>query len=403
MKFAYTAKKQTGETLSGVKEAPDVFTLSKLLRTEGLVPLSVEALQEHKTLSFNIPFLNSVKLAEKIIFTRNLAAMISAGLSLYRALGILQKQTKNPKFKSILVDLSAVIDKGGTLSEGMAKYPKVFSTLFVSMVRAGEESGSLPAVLSEVGVHLDKSYKLNKKIKGALMYPSIIIGAIIIIGILMFMFVVPTLTKTFKELNVELPKTTQFIVWLSDVISAHPILVFGLLLVCIGVGFFLARSKRMKPVMDIISIRLPVVGTIVKEVNTARTARTLASLLKSGVFMSRSLEITRDVLQNTHYKAVVSQALLSVEKGAPLSETFKSAQKLYPVMMGEMIEVGEETGKLSEMLLDIAVFYEDEVENKTKDLSTIIEPVLMIFIGVSVGFFAVSMLTPMYSILDGIN
>ena len=404
MQFHYIGQTKDGKKVDMVVSASDRFSLAKDLRDTGILPVLIEEVKDKNDI--DIPFLsnifNNIKLHEKIIFTRNLSGMLTAGLSLYRALTVLEKQTQNKKFKEILHDILIVIDKGGTLSEGMAKYPKVFSTLFVSMVRAGEESGSLANTLTEIGVNLEKTYALNKKIKGALMYPSIILCAIIIIGILMLVFVVPTLTSTFKELNADLPGSTKFVIFISDFMANHALLFVGLLIFIIFCFVYLTRLPKIKIYTDYIVLRLPVVGNIAQELNSARTTRTLSSLLTAGVEMVRSLEITGDVLQNVHYKKIIKDAVTSVQKGETLSSIFKQNTKFYPVMVGEMMEVGEETGKLSGMLIDIATFYEGEVDNKTKDLSTIIEPVLMVFIGGAVGFFAVSMITPMYSLLNNI-
>jgi len=337
------------------------------------------------------------------MFTNNLSGMLSAGLSLTRAMSVLQKQTKNKTFHDILTSLVDDINKGGTLSFGMSKYPKVFSGVFVSMVHSGEESGSLPGTLKEIGTTLKKTYELNRKIKGALIYPSIIVSAIFIIGILMMMFVVPTLTKTFADIGVELPLPTRIIIAISDFLTQHFILFF--LIVASIVGFFVmfARLEITQKYFDGFILKIPVLGALIQEMNTARTARTLSSLLASGVDVSKALSITEEVLQNVHYKNLIHSSINSIEKGVALSVAFKENTNLYPVMVGEMIEVGEETGKLSSMLTDIATFYENEVDNKTQNLSTIIEPVLMIFIGVAVGFFAIAMLKPMYSVMDTIN
>lgn len=235
------------------------------------------------------------------------------------------------------------------------------------------------------------------------MYPSIIFGAMILIGILMLMFVVPTLTKTFSDVGAKLPASTRFVIWLSDAVSHNIILVILFIVGFAGLLYFLGKIEKTKIMLDYIVLRIPVVGNLIKETNSARTARTLSSLLSSGVNMSRALDITKDVLQNSQYKKVIEKAIFDLEKGLPLSSVFKERIDLYPVMMGEMMEVGEETGNTASMLVDIAVFYESEVDTKTKDLSTIIEPVLMVCIGAAVGFFAVSMLTPMYSVLENIK
>ncbi len=403
MQFIYRGRDSAGAIVTNTIVAATKSEAINAIRDTGVTPFS---LTEKKAFSFQMKFslFNRVTLSEKIMFVKNLAGMLRAGLPLSRALEVLRKQvTTNNYFQSILTALIATIDGGGSLSDGLARYPKVFSSLVVSMVRAGEESGSVPGALNEIGINLEKSFALNRKIKSALMYPSIIVCVIILIGILMFIYVVPTLIKTFKELNVQLPTSTRIIVWLSDTISNHlPLIVLGLgvLVVAIVAMMRLPRTKRM---IDFVILRLPLLGTLIKEINTARTTRTLASLLASGVRISRAITITKEVLQHVYYKELLTNVERSVERGEPMSATFKAHTALYPVMVGEMMEVGEETGKLSSMLLDIAVFYEETVDVKTKNLSTIIEPVLMVLVGAAVGFFAVSMLSPIYSIVDTIK
>ncbi len=406
MKFKYKEQTKSGEVLEGVKESFDKFTLAKEIRSNGNIPLSIVLESDGKfsfsnILKFNI--FSHVSLAEKIVFTKNLSGMLSAGLAITRALSVLQKQSTNRKLVEVLQSLNDEINGGGTLSSGMAKFPNVFSTLFIAMVRSGEEAGGLPKVLSEIGITLKKSYDLNKKIKGAMIYPSIIIATIVLIGILMMIYVVPTLTATFKDMGGELPASTKLVIWMSDMISQHILMIIIGFVLFVGIIIFLFKIKKVVWYFDYIIIRLPVLGTLIKEMNSARTTRTMSSLLSSGVDMSRALSITRDVVQNVHYKKVIEDCIIAIEKGIPMSVLFKENLHLYPVMVGEMIEVGEETGKLSQMLIDVATFYENEVDDKTKNLSTIIEPVLMVFIGGAVGFFAISMITPMYSVMDTIN
>lgn len=398
MKFTYKAQTKNKTLTEGTLDARDKFVAAQELREQGLIPLSINPVLERGFLSLDISLFNSVSLSEKIIFTNNLSGMLSAGISLVRALSVLEKQSSNKAFQVIMRGISEDINQGGTFSGAIAKFPKVFSGLFVSMVRAGEESGSLPSVLSEVGLNLKKSYELNKKIKSALMYPSIIL-----IVILMMVFVVLMLTQAFKDLGSELSVSTKTIIWFSDTISQHSIIFFAVLFGFIGVIVALSRLPLFQKYFDFIILRLPVVGDIVKEINSARTARTLSSLLSSGVDMLKALTITSDVLQNSYYKELTQNAITRIEKGISLSESFKERTDLYPVMVGEMVEVGEETGNLSKMLLDIAVFYESEVENKTKDLSTSIESVLMVIIGGAVGFFSFLIITLIYSIINVIK
>jgi type IV pilus assembly protein PilC len=402
MEFKYKARDAQGGVVEGVIESPDRLSAAKDLRAQQLLPVSINsATEQKKSLGAIQIFPAKIKLREKIVFTHNLSGMLTAGLSLYRAIEVMQKQNKNPALSKVLEGLLSTVNSGGTFSDALAKYPKVFSTLFVSMVRAGEESGNLATSLKEVGTSLEKAYNLNRKIKGAMMYPSIIVIAIIIIGILMLVFVVPTLTKVFKDFGTELPASTKFIIAVSDAAANHPIILLVSMATISAGLWFLFNAKRMQHTKDTIVLRLPVIGEIVKEVNAARTARTLSSLLASGVEMTRALSITQEVLQNGYYKEVLARAGVAVQKGEALSTIFKAETKLYPIMLGEMMAVGEETGALTSMLNDVAIFYEEEVDEKTKDLSTIIEPVLMVFIGGAVGFFAVSMIQPMYGLVSG--
>jgi len=405
MLFTYKAKLKNGEIFEGIMEGTDRFALSHELKSKGNTPISIT---EKKDNSFDFSnllgrFFSRIKTEEQIVFTKNLSGMLRAGLSLYRALSVLKKQTKNVKFDKILTSLSNEINAGGTLSSGLAKFPDVFSKLFVSMTKAGEESGNLAGALSEVGANLEKSHALTKKIRGALIYPGVILSAMVLIGVLMFAFVVPTLAGTFKELGVELPASTKMIIALGNFFSEYLILSFALIIGSVIGIVSLLRANFMSKYIHYIIIRLPIVGKLSKELNTARTTRTMSSLLLSGVSITRAIEITEDVVQNIYYKKVLEKAREEIQKGAPFSKAFEENPNLYPVMMTEMVQVGEETGKLSDMLLQVALFYEGEIENKTKNLSIIIEPVLMIFIGAAVGFFAISMISPLYSVLDNIN
>ncbi|HPS21419.1 MAG TPA: type II secretion system F family protein [Candidatus Paceibacterota bacterium] len=405
MIFSYKAKLKSGEIIEDTIEAADRFVASRELRSKNLTPISISEKKSNPlaSLDFVDKFFSRVKIADLILFTKNLSGMLKAGLSLSRALSVLQKQTKKKVFNEILGNLINEINSGGTLSSGMEKYPKVFSKLFVSMMRAGEESGNLVGSLNEVGSNLEKSHALTKKIKGALTYPTIILSAMILIGVLMFAYVVPTLSKTFTELGSELPASTKFIIFLGNFFSEHLILSLLCIFGIFGGLYFLIKASFMQKYIDYIVVKIPMVGTMVKELNTARTARTMSSLLLSGVTITRSIEITEEVVQNIYYRKILEEAKDGIEKGLPFSDSFEKNPQLYPIMMAEMIQVGEETGKLADMLHEIAIFYEGEIENKTKNLSTIIEPFLMLIIGGAVGFFAISMVSPMYTVMNSIS
>jgi type II secretory pathway component PulF len=250
---------------------------------------------------------------------------------------------------------------------------------------------------------MERSNTLIKKVKGAMIYPTIVIIVMVVIAILMMIYVMPQITGVFKGMDKDLPATTSFLIAASDFMVNYTLFV---ILGMIGsvVGFIYAlKTKWGKIATSWLVVRLPVIGNLAKETNAARTARTLSSLLNSGVDVIQSIRITEEVLQNVFYKEILREAAIRVEKGTALSETFIERKDLYPILVGEMILVGEETGKIADMLGELAIFYETEVERKTKDLSTIIEPLLMVVIGGGVGFFALALIAPIYSISDGIN
>lgn len=404
MKFSYTAKKASGEEYSAVLEAADKAEFFRELRKNGDVPINFKEQREGKGLNMEIDFefLHRIKMMDKISFAKNISGMLEAGLSLSRALSVIERQTKNKKLKRIYKNLDISISGGKTFHDSLAMEPKVFSTLFVSMVKAGEEGGTLVESLKHLASQMEKTYLIQKKVKGAMVYPAVILSVMVIIGVLMMILVVPNLAKTFEDLNTPLPVTTKFVIGFSSFATNHYLLLVLIVLAAGAAIYYGLKTKIGKRVIDFVSIKIPMVGTIIRESNAARTTRTLSSLLSSGVDLVTATHITGEVMQNTYYKNVLVRTEKVVEKGEPISTIFAQEEKLYPVFVGEMMSVGEETGKLASMLLGVANFYENEVEQKTKDMSTIVEPFLMVIIGAGVGFFAISMISPMYSVLNNI-
>ncbi len=402
MKFNYKAQKANGEIYEGSREAIDKFTLYKDLKKEGETVVTAQEFEAKANFMDHFSFLGRITMHDKIVLARNLGAMLEAGLALSRALAVLEHQTKKKKLKEIFFALNDNIKKGKTLHDSLALYPAVFSPLFVSMVKAGEESGSLSGSLKIVANQMENSYTLERKVRGALIYPAIILCVMLVIGGLLLIYVVPTLTSTFKELHSELPTSTKFVIAVSDFLRHDLILSFLILLVFAGCVYAFIKTKFGKRAIDWGILRTPISGAIVKETNTARTARTFSSLLSAGVPVTSALAITGDVLQNSYFKEVLVKAEGSIQKGSLISAVFMEREDLYPPLFSEMIAVGEETGKLSEMLMNVGTFYEEEVSQKTKDMSTVIEPFLMVFIGVVVGFFAIAMISPMYSVLNNV-
>lgn len=407
-KFTYTGETDTGEKITKTVEATDRFAVYEIARTEGHTVITVG---EGRTFSLihllNIEkinyYLSRVKADELVMTTRNLGSMLTAGLPLSRALSVIERQSTNPRLKGILKQIQARITKGDQFNEALSEFPKTFNDLYVSMVKAGEESGGLSEALQILSIQLERASALRKKIKGAMIYPAIVLIIMAGIGVLMMMYVMPSITGTFKSLGSDLPATTKALISASDFMNEHTILAFSIMFGFIFSIIYFLKTRIGKRMSSWIIPRLPIIGKIAKEANAAVMARTLSSLLSSGVDVLRALSITEDVVQNFYYKRILGEAQRRVEKGTALSETFIERKDLYPILVGEMIAVGEETGQISNMLKELAVFYENEVEHKTKDLSTIIEPLLMVLIGGSVGFFALAMIAPIYSIADSIK
>lgn len=403
-KFKLTAVTKEGDSYNETLEAEDRFQVYRDIRERGDHVVDIKEVGHRKFFSKEMltGLLHAVRADEKVVLTRNLAAMLEAGLTTSRALAVMERQTKNPRLRQVLSALIADVRRGSTFSSALAKFPDVFSPLLISMVHAGEESGKLAESLRVVSTQMQSTNLLKKKIRGALMYPSIVLIAMFGIGILMLIYVVPTLTQTFEELGTDLPVTTKAVIGISNFLSEHT-LVSILLMLLAGVGIVAGlRTARGKRVVDFVMLNMPIMRGLVMEINAARTARTLASLLSAGVDMILAISITRDVVGNSFYQKALAEAEEVVAKGGQLSEVFKKYPNLYPPLVAEMVAVGEETGRLSDLLKETAHFYETSVEQQTKDLSTIIEPLLMIFIGGAVGFFAISMIAPIYSLSDSI-
>ena len=400
MKFNVTIKKSDGTEEKREVEAESRFAVYGEAEKEGSVVLAIEEGGKQSILHKlnSIKFGTGIKTDERITFTKNLSAMLTAGLTLSRALSVIDRQTKNKNLKAIVMSLEEEVRKGSSFHEALEKYPKIFPKLFISMTKAGEESGTLSDALKTIAKQMDRSYTLQKKIKGAMIYPIIILIAIIIIGVLMLIYVVPTLSSTFKDLNVSLPTATRVIINASDYMAAHAFIVFGGLALFFLSIYVFVKSKRGSKIVLFASLYVPVIGELVRETMGARATRAMSSLLQSGVEMLTALSIAEEVVGDNVFGKVVAEAGVRVRKGDSLSSAFADHPKLYPVFVADMIAVGEETGKVAEMLSQVAEYYETDVEEKTKDLSTIIEPILMLVIGVAVGIFALAMITPIYSL-----
>lgn len=405
-KFLYTAKHiSSGDTKGGELVAKDEKELAQELRAEGFLVTSVKSVEEERQgvqVRFFDRFL-SVPLKEKMVFTRNLAVMVSSGLTVSRAVLNLSVQTRNKRFQKILQSVYDDVQAGKQLSEGLAKYPTVFNELFVNMIAVGEVSGNLEEVLDILALQLEKEHDLLSKVRGAMIYPAVIVVAMIGIAILMLTYILPKITGVFQDMDVPLPATTLFVMAMSDFVRNHWIITIGSFVGTIVGIRLLAKTDTGRHFFDWLFVRMPIIGNIIIKVNCARFARIYSSLLKSGVSVINALTIVARTLGNVYYKEALTAGIDEVQKGTELSKIIERYPVIFPILVPQIIQVGEETGKTEDVLRRLAEFYEEEVSQITKNMSSIIEPILMLLIGGGVGFFAVAMLQPMYSVLENIK
>lgn len=406
MKLFYTAKSYSGETKSGEVDVKNEGDLASQLRAEGYVLTSSKEIESEEKNKLKINFSDRIfglSIKDKLMFTRNLSVMIASGLQLSRAVKNLSVQTRNKRFAQILNNVFDDVQSGMTFADSLSRYPGYFNDLFVNMIRVGESSGNLEEVLKILADQLEKEHELMSKVKGALTYPAVILVAMFGIGIIMLTYVLPKLTGIFKEMNVELPKSTQFVIWVSDFLREQSILAIALLVILAVGGKIFLGTLPGKKTISFLSINIPIISNIVIKINCARFARIYGSLLRSGVPVVESLRIVSRTITNYYYKNAIESGIEQVQKGVNLSLIIAKNTKAFPILVSQMIEVGEETGKTEEILMKLAEFYENEVLQLSKNLSSIIEPILMLFIGSAVGFFAVSMMQPMYSIMENVK
>lgn len=348
--------------------------------------------------------IRGVSLKEKIIFTRNLSLIIKAGLSLPQGLETLGNQTSSPLLKEMTGELRESIDKGRNLSEALVDYPSLFSSFYISMVKTAEVAGNLEETLASLAVHMEKERALRSRILSALMYPVIILVIMVIVIIIMMVVVVPKLSAVFKDFNVDLPATTTALIAVSSFFAKHSLLVIGGAAVILFLLWYIFRkTKKGKHLFDWIILKMPIMKTITKKINCARVARALQTLIKAGVGIVEALTITSDVVKNIYYQEALKTTGKEVEQGKQLHEILAHYPSLFMPLMVQLIAVGEETGSVDVILGELATSYEDEIDTITKNLPSIIEPVLMVFIGASVGFFAISMLQPIYTLTSSIK
>ena len=343
-----------------------------------------------------------VPLKEKLFFVQNLGLMLKSGISLSAALTTLAKQTPNQRFAAILLEVGHSVEEGNSFSESMKNHHKVFGEMFVSMVEAGEMSGKLEDVLRQLFIQMKKENALISKVKGALTYPAVIIMAMFGIGTFMIVVIIPKITVMFAEMEAELPLPTKILIGVSDLIIHNGLLAIILFVSAVTIFIKTIQHPKGKYVFQAILLKTPVISPILKKINLARFARNISSLMKTDIMIIKCFQITADVLGNLHYRNALLVMAQKIKKGEKLSEAIDLYPHLFNPVVAQMIAIGEETGELDNILNELAGFYEEEVDLIMESLPAIIEPLLILVLGLGVGGVAVAIIMPMYSITESI-
>jgi len=395
--FKWKGKNRFGDVVQGVRVARNVDDLTRTLEREQIKVINVS----RKSAEIEIPFLKSkkVKLKELAIYSRQLSVLIDAELPLIQGLNILAKQTKNKYFTEVIQNIRADVEAGSTLNQAKRKYPKVFDDLYCNLVASGEQSGSLDIMLRRLSEFLEKIVKLRSQVKQALIYPSAIMIFSVLIVVFMLWKVIPVFANIFIELGASLPGLTAFILALSNFLQNYILYIFGGIVVLI-IGYkYGNKNRNFKRTVDKGKLKTPLFGDLLEKVGLSRVTRTLSTLLSGGVPMLESLKITSSTSGNMILEESILKARTMVAEGTSLTDSLKET-KAFPFMMVQMVGVGEATGTLDEMLVKLADFYDDEVEATVNALLSVLEPVMLIFVGGMVGVIVVSMYLPIFSLLS---
>lgn len=387
--------------MSGMREAQSHAQLGQDLLQEGILLTRYEIKkQKSPGASLLSVLFNRVPVLERLLFSRYFALMLRAGLNVKQALIALAEQTRSKPMKVAIEGVVQSVDRGTTLADSMANYPLAFPTLFVSFIRVGEATGRLQESLEVLSIQLQKEYNLKRAIRGALLYPTVIISALVAVGFTMLVFVVPKLADVFEGFDVQLPLPTRILLAIGTFFESYWWLVILLMLGSAIASFFLWRVPMVRNNFMHGMLFVPIIGPIIQEINLARFTRNLGSLLRSGVSFVETLGILSENTPHHSYALVFKGAQEHVKKGKLLSEFLVDFKRLFPSLVVNVIKVGEETGSLDEVLTEIALFYEEEVDQVMKNLTSIMEPVLMVVIGLAVGALAVSVVSPIYDLVN---
>jgi len=396
--FTYEAINAQGLESSGIIHAPDTTAATEQLQARGLLARSLAERAASGEGGARTTF-KKVKPKSLQIFARQLATMIEAGVSVVAALVTLEEQTDDKYLREVVAEVRSDVEAGMVLSRALARHPKVFNRLFVAMVEAGESSGTLDTVLDRVAMQIEKETQIKRRVKGAMIYPAVVLSFASLVLIFMLFFIVPVFEKVFSDLGGELPTPTKLVVAASDLLRAYWFIIFPAL---IGVGFGLRKLKRTesgRQNWDRFKLKIPMkIGDVVQKVALARFSRTLSTLVSAGVDIIQALEITGTTAGNWVIERSLADVRTRVHEGARISAPL-TEDPVFPPMVASMVKIGEETGELDKMLSKIADFYEDEVDASIQALTSIIEPILMIGVGIMVGTIVIAMYLPMFKLL----
>lgn len=398
--FKYTAEDLNGRKKRGVIVGVNESEVANKLRRKELNPLLLVDITNTLEGKLNL-FLSPIKTKDLVVFSRQFSVMISANVPVVESLLILVDQTDNIAFKNMLAEIAFEVDSGSFLSDSFAKRPKVFSDFFVNIVRSGESSGKLDEVLNYLADETEKNYDISSKIKGAMIYPIFIVIALIGVAIILMIYIIPSLTSTFAESGLDLPWATRAVMAVSNFLQKYiVVLAFAI------VGFVLllrlyAKTYGGRRNLDIFKLKLPIFGKLFSYIYLMRFTRSLSTLLKGGVPITRSLSIVAEVVGNTIYRELILETLESINDGNPLSSVMENSSYV-PNMVPQMIAVGEKTGKIDSVLDRITDFYERESSNMLDNLSKLMEPIIMVIMGIGVGIMVAAVLLPMYNMANAI-
>ena len=402
MKYRYKARNQAGEPQEGVVEASTLSSASNLLQRHNLIVVSILPERGSGIMATLSKFWEGVSAKEFVIFSRQLAVMIEAKVPLMTAVKGITDQTDNPFLAKVLTEVLSDVDEGKTLSDSLRKHPNVFSELYVDMIQSGEVSGNLQKALEDLANNIEKNYTLSQKVKGVLYYPTFILSAFFVVSFLMITFVIPKLMTIIKETNAKLPITTKMLIVSGDFMSKYWWAVLFVVIMGVGSLIYYIRTEDGQREFDVIKLRIPVVNRVLQYVYLARFSENLSTLVKSGIPIVNALEISARVIGNAVFEGHIMEAAEKVKRGGSIADVLSKKRDFPPVMI-QMIKVGEETGRLDTTLVVMSNFYTREADQIVSNLSSIIEPVLIVILGIGVGILVFSIIIPIYNVAQGIK